>query len=354
MPLRDRATGELVPRFLFVSNLPVKNARAIVRGNERVLRARLADAKFFYDQDRKTRLENRVQRLSSVVYHGKLGSQLERVERMRLLASHVARRLEADFLRAEQAAWLSKADLLTEMVGEFPELQGIMGRYYALHDGETEEVADAIAEHYRPRYAGDALPEGNVAIAVALADKLYTLAGLFGIGQVPTGDTRSVRPAPRRAGRDSHPRSSAICRFPCTTSSTEAFAVYDRKIADAHTELTAVHPRPPGRLPAGARLFRAGGRSRAGRRIRPRRADTVRQLEAVRAFNTLPEAQSLAAANKRVVNILKQAEAKGESFADAGLESLEGACRAGALRGAQRRVAGSRCRSSRRAISPAI
>jgi glycyl-tRNA synthetase beta chain len=321
VPLRDRATGELVPRFLFVSNLPVKNARAIVHGNERVLRARLADAKFFYDQDRKTRLENRVQRLSSVVYHGRLGSQLERVERMRLLASHVARRLEADFLRAEQAAWLSKADLLTEMVGEFPELQGIMGRYYALHDGETEEVADAIADHYRPRYAGDALPEGSVAIAVALADKLYTLAGLFGIGQVPTGDRDpfGLRRAALGVIRILVERDLPLSLHDLVT---EAFAVYDRKIADAHTELTAFirerlvgYLRERGYSALEIESVLAAGFDRVNA--------TVRQLEAVRAFNRLPEAQSLAAANKRVVNILKQAEAKGESFADAGLESLK-------------------------------
>ena len=161
VPLRDRATGKLLPRFLFVSNLETKDPREIVHGNERVLRARLADAKFFYDQDRKTRLETRVPRLASVVYHNKLGSQLERVERIQLLAGKIARRIGADPLLAERAAWLSKADLLTDMVGEFPELQGIMGRYYALHDGEPKEVADAIEAHYRPRFAGDALPDGQ-------------------------------------------------------------------------------------------------------------------------------------------------------------------------------------------------
>ena len=210
-----------------------------MRGNERVLRARLADAKFFYDQDRKTRLEDRVPRLASVVYHNKLGSQLERVERMRLLAGQIARRARAPTsLRAERAAWLSKADLLTEMVGEFPELQGIMGRYYALHDGETEEVADAIAAHYRPRYAGDALPEGNVAIAVALADKLDTLAGLFGIGQVPTGDKDpfGLRRAALGVIRILVERELPLSLHDLVT---EAFAVYDRKIADAQTELTA-------------------------------------------------------------------------------------------------------------------
>jgi glycyl-tRNA synthetase beta chain len=321
VPLRDKATGELLPRFLFVSNLPVKNARAIVHGNERVLRARLADAKFFYDQDRKTRLENRVQRLSNVVYHGKLGSQLERVERMRLLANQIARRLGADFMLAEQAAWLSKADLLTEMVGEFPELQGIMGRYYALHDGETEEVADAIADHYRPRYAGDVLPDGNVGIAVALADKLYTLAGLFGIGQVPTGDRDpfGLRRAALGVIRILIERDLPLSLHDLIQ---EAFAVYDRKIGDAHADLGIfIRDRLAGYLrDRGYSVLEVESVLAAGS---DRVSDTVRQLEAVRAFNVLPEAQSLAAANKRVVNILKQAEAKGETFANVGLDELK-------------------------------
>jgi len=321
VPLRDKATGELLPRFLFVSNLPVKNARAIVHGNERVLRARLADAKFFYDQDRKTRLENRVQRLSNVVYHGKLGSQLERVERMRLLANQIARRLGADFMLAEQAAWLSKADLLTEMVGEFPELQGIMGRYYALHDGETEEVADAIADHYRPRYAGDVLPVGNVGIAVALADKLYTLAGLFGIGQVPTGDRDpfGLRRAALGVIRILIERDLPLSLHDLIQ---EAFAVYDGKIGDAHADLGIfIRDRLAGYLrDRGYSVLEVESVLAAGS---DRVSDTVRQLEAVRAFNVLPEAQSLAAANKRVVNILKQAEAKGETFANVGLDELK-------------------------------
>ena len=160
----------------------------IVAGNERVLRARLADAKFFFDQDRKTRLADRVPRLSNVVYHNKLGSQLERVQRIQKLAGAVAGKLDADVAKAERAAWLAKADLLTDMVGEFPELQGVMGQYYALHDGEDVEVARALEAHYHPRFANDTLPEDNAGRAVALADKLDTLVGIYGIGVVPTGD----------------------------------------------------------------------------------------------------------------------------------------------------------------------
>ncbi|HEV8096183.1 MAG TPA: glycine--tRNA ligase subunit beta, partial [Burkholderiales bacterium] len=186
-PLFD-AYGRLLPKFLIVSNMQVDDPRHIISGNERVVRPRLEDARFFYDQDRKTRLETRVPQLAKVVYHAKLGSQLERVERIQLLAGHIARQLGADPAPAGRAAWLSKADLATGMVGEFPELQGTMGCYYALHDGEPKDVAEAIEAHYRPRFAGDRLPEGSTACAVALADKLDSLVGFFGIGQQPTGD----------------------------------------------------------------------------------------------------------------------------------------------------------------------
>src|SRR5216683_3166839 len=180
--------GKLLPKFLIVSNMRVDDPRPIVSGNERVVQPRLEDARFFLNQDRKIRLEARVPQLAKVVFHNKLGSQLERMQRIKLLAGEIARSLRADAMQAERAAELSKADLPTAMVGEFPELQGVMGRYYALHDGEPREVADAIEQHYRPRFAGDALPEILVACAVALADKLDALAGLFGIGQAPTGE----------------------------------------------------------------------------------------------------------------------------------------------------------------------
>ena len=180
--------GKLLPKFLIVSNMQMADSRHIIAGNQRVVRPRLEDARFFYDQDRRVRLESRVPQLAKMVYHNKLGSQLERVERIQLLAGAIARLLGAGAEQAERAAWLAKADLLTGMVGEFPELQGVMGRYYALHDGEAPEVADAIEAHYRPRFAGDALPAGPIAAAVALADKLDTLIGIFGIGLAPTGD----------------------------------------------------------------------------------------------------------------------------------------------------------------------
>jgi len=186
-PLLD-ATGKLTNKFLIVSNIRPADASLVIGGNERVVRPRLADAKFFFDQDRKKTLESRVEKLGNVVYHNKLGTQLQRTERVATLAGTIARLLDADKADAELAARLSKADLLTDMVGEFPELQGIMGRYYALHDGEDKVVADAIEAHYHPRFAGDTLPQGAIACAVALADKLDTLLGIYGIGQVPTGE----------------------------------------------------------------------------------------------------------------------------------------------------------------------
>ncbi|MDD2872383.1 MAG: glycine--tRNA ligase subunit beta, partial [Azoarcus sp.] len=186
-PLFD-ADGTLLNRFLIVSNMQLEDPSNIVVGNQRVVRPRLSDARFFFEQDKKQTLESRLPRLANVVYHNKLGNQFERVERLAVLAGHIAGLLSADVADATRAALLAKVDLVTDMVGEFPELQGIMGRYYARSDGESAVVAEAIQAHYQPRFAGDVLPVGNVACAVALADKLDALVGFFGIGMVPTGD----------------------------------------------------------------------------------------------------------------------------------------------------------------------
>ncbi len=188
-PLLD-AAGKLSNRFLVVSNIRPADASAVVGGNERVVRPRLADARFFFEQDRKKTLEARIPGLARVVYHNKLGTQGERVERVRAIARAIGKALDGEALAAsaDRAALLAKADLLTDMVGEFPELQGTMGGYYARNDGETEVVAQAIEDHYKPRFAGDALPRNTAGLVVALADKVETLVGLFGIGQVPTGD----------------------------------------------------------------------------------------------------------------------------------------------------------------------
>ena len=188
-PLLD-ASGRLSHKFLIVSNIRPADASQIIAGNERVLRSRLADAKFFFDQDRKKTLASRVEALREVVYHNKLGTQADRVERIWAIAQAIGLQLGGNELAAQaaEAAMLSKADLITGMVNEFPELQGIMGGYYAKHDGLAEDVAHAIEDHYKPRFAGDELPRNMVGICVALADKLEALAGMFGIGQIPTGD----------------------------------------------------------------------------------------------------------------------------------------------------------------------
>jgi glycyl-tRNA synthetase beta chain len=253
-----------------------------------------------------------VPQLARVVYHNQLGSQLERVERIQLLAGSSARALKADTVLAERAAWLSKADLLTGMVGEFPELQGFMGCYYALHDGEPREVADAIEAHYRPRFAGDRLPEGLIGCSVALADKLDALAGLFGIGQVPTGERD---PFGLRRAALGVIRILVECKLQLSLFDlvNEAFAQYGGKIGDAHSDLeTFIFDRARG-------YFQDRGYSVSEVEsvlcLRPARLDLVpRQLEAVRAFSALPEAESLAAANKRIGNILKQAETVPSGF----------------------------------------
>jgi glycyl-tRNA synthetase beta chain len=180
--------GKAAPRFALVANITATDGgKALVAGNERVLRARLSDARFFWDLDRKQKLEDYLPKLDSVVYHAKLGTQGERVERLVRLAGVIAPLVGADVAQAERAAGLAKADLATGMVGEFPELQGVMGRYYALGQGEAPAVAEAVAEHYRPLGAGDAVPSDPVAVSVALADKLDQLAGFFAVGEKPTG-----------------------------------------------------------------------------------------------------------------------------------------------------------------------
>ena len=180
--------GNLAPRFLVVSNMKTKDGgKQIIAGNERVLRARLADAKFFWDQDRKRTLESRVGDLDGIVFHAKLGSLGEKVRRIEVLAANIAELLSFDADATREAARLCKADLTTEMVGEFPELQGVMGRYYALDEGKPAEVADAIAEHYSPAGPNDDCPNAPVSVAVALADKIDTLVGFFAIDEKPTG-----------------------------------------------------------------------------------------------------------------------------------------------------------------------
>ena len=308
-PLFD-ADGKLLPRFLIVSNMRLADPSHIVAGNQRVVRPRLADARFFFDQDRKQTLASRVTRLGNVVYHNRLGSQLARIERMERMAQQIGVALHANSSLAARAARLAKADLVTDMVGEFPELQGIMGRYYALHDGEDVGVAEAIESHYRPRFAGDALPQGNLACAVALADKLDSLVGFFGIGQVPTGDKDPF--GLRRAAL-------GVLRILMETPlPLDLMELIQGAAAGFPTDLLtpgfegALHEFMLERLRN--QLREAGHAVEAVDAVlaqKPTRIDLVPpKLQAVREFVSLPEATALAAANKRIVNILRKTDEK--------------------------------------------
>ncbi|MDP3762330.1 MAG: glycine--tRNA ligase subunit beta [Ramlibacter sp.] len=306
-PLLD-AKGKLTNRFLVVSNIRPADASAVIGGNERVVRPRLADAKFFFDQDRKKTLESRVAGLAKVVYHNKLGTQGERVERVRAIAKVIGAQLGSDTLaaHADRAAHLAKADLVTDMVGEFPELQGTMGRYYALNDGLGHEIADAIEDHYKPRFAGDTLPRSRTGIAVALADKLETLGGLFAIGQLPTGDKdpfalrRHALGIVRMLMEEDLPLSlreliaESLGLFPQATDQTTV------QLTDFIYERLAGSLREQGYSAQEVDAVLA---------LRPQRlGDVAKRLAAVRAFAALPEAPALAAANKRIGNILKKSE----------------------------------------------
>jgi len=305
-PLLD-AAGKLTNQFLVVSNISPDDASAVIQGNERVVRPRLADAKFFFDQDRKKTLESRVDGLAKVVYHNKLGTQGERMQRVSAIASAIGLQLGGDELagQAVLAARLAKTDLVTDMVGEFPELQGIMGGYYARHDGHGDTVADAIEDHYKPRFAGDELPRNLVGVVVALADKLETLVGMFGIGQLPTGDKD---PFALRRHALGVIRMLMEKDLPLNLGTLVAAAVpvFGDKITNPATALTDfIYDRLAGSL-------REQGYSAqevdAVLALRPQRLGQIaRLLVAVRAFAALPESPALAAANKRIGNILKKA-----------------------------------------------
>ncbi len=315
--------GRLINRFLLVSQLEAKDGgNAISSGNARVVRARLADAKFFYDQDRLTTLESRIGQLKNVVYHNKLGTQAERVERVKAIAARVADLIGADRDEAVRAAQLAKVDLLTLMVGEFPELQGIMGEYYALHDGESETVAKAIREHYQPRFAGDALPSTPVSLAVALADKLETLSGLFGIGQMPTGDKDPFALRRHALGvlRMLLEKNLNVALGDLIDIGYEAMGTV-AGVKDSRAELAAFFE---DRLRV---MFKEKGYSvqeiDAVLAAHPATViDVPARLDAVRAFVALPEAEALAAANKRIGNILKKNEEQLPDV-DAGLFELD-------------------------------
>ncbi|MCG8989531.1 glycine--tRNA ligase subunit beta [Delftia acidovorans] len=306
-PLLD-AAGRLTHQFLVVSNISPQDASAVIGGNERVVRPRLADAKFFFDQDRKKTLASRVDGLGKVVYHNKLGTQGERVERVRSIAKSIARQLGDTGLaqQADLAAQLAKTDLVTDMVGEFPELQGTMGRYYALNDGLDVAVADAIEDHYKPRFAGDELPRGNAGVVVALADKLETLVGMFGIGNLPTGD-RDPFALRRHALGVIRMLVEKDLALDLETLLVSVLPAFGDKIEDATPQLADfIYDRLAGNLREQGFSAQEVDSVLA---LRPQRlSDVQKRLEAVRAFGELPEAPALAAANKRVGNILKKAD----------------------------------------------
>ncbi len=328
-PLLD-AAGKLTNKFLVVSNIHPQDASAVIGGNERVVRPRLADAKFFFDQDRKKTLASRVAGLDKVVYHNKLGTQGARTQRVADIAGRIVEQLrlatvpytphakdELDVLssKVQQAATLAKTDLLTDMVGEFPELQGIMGGYYARHDGLRDGVAIAIEDHYKPRFAGDALPRNHTGSVVALADKLETLVGMFGIGNLPTGDKdpfalrrhalgviRILTEADFSLNLDTVLANAAkafgfmLELWP--EKERADFAAHQPKLQDFIYERLAGSLREQGYSAQEVDAVLA---------LRPQRlGDVGKRLAAVRAFAALPEASALAAANKRISNILKK------------------------------------------------
>jgi len=302
------AEGKLTNQFLVVSNISPSDASAVIGGNERVVRPRLADAKFFFDQDRKKTLASRVEGLNKVVYHNKLGTQGERMARVRGIAKALGQAFGGNELAqaADTAAQLAKTDLLTDMVGEFPELQGIMGGYYARHDGLNTDIADAIEDHYRPRFAGDELPRNNVGLVVALADKLETLVGMFGIGNLPSGDKDPFALRRHALGiiRMLMDKDLAVDWRQLLAL---AVPVFGDKISDPSEALTTfLFDRLAGSL-------REQGFSTqevdAVLALHPARLGQVpKLLAAVRAFAALPESPALAAANKRIGNILKKAD----------------------------------------------
>jgi glycyl-tRNA synthetase beta chain len=328
-PLLD-GNGKLTNKFLVVSNISPQDASAVIGGNERVVRPRLADAKFFFDQDRKKTLESRVPGLDKVVYHNKLGTQGERAQRVADIAGRIVEQLrlatvpytahakdELDVLasKVQQAAALAKTDLLTDMVGEFPELQGVMGGYYARHDGLRDGVAIAIEDHYKPRFAGDTLPRNHTGSVVALADKLETLVGMFGIGNLPTGDKdpfalrrhalgviRILTEADFSLNLDAILANAArafgymLELWP--DKERADFAAHQPKLQDFIYERLAGSLREQGYSAQEVDAVLA---------LRPQRlGDVGKRLAAVRAFAALPEAAALAAANKRISNILKK------------------------------------------------
>ena len=306
--------GKLLPKFLVVSNMRVKDSRAIVSGNEKVVRPRLEDARFFFNQDRKVGLRERVPQLANVVYHNKLGSQLERVERIQLLAGKIARDIGADPELAERAAWLSKADLLTGMVGEFPELQGIMGGYYAEHDRESRPVVEAIRDQYRLKL-DESDAEHLVSASLYLADRINTLVGLFGIGELPTGEKDPFGLRRAALGVISAFESIGAARALLGKSIPDVrdFVAYAAGLFPANkltsTAVDQVHDFILDRCWNSLATVFDKKAVEAVLSQKPNLVEVNARVAAVQTFQKLPEAESLASANKRIRNILRKSDA---------------------------------------------
>lgn len=300
--------GRLLPHFITVCNIDSRDPAQVRAGNERVIRPRFSDAAFFWEQDRRHPLEQRREDLKKVLFQAKLGTLYDKTERLRLLAGEIVTRLNGNRGLAMQAAGLAKSDLLTHMVGEFPELQGIMGRYYALAEGLSDEVAEALDEQYWPRFAGDRLPVTASGRALAIADKLDTLVGTFAIGQIPSGDKDPY--ALRRAALGVL-RTMIECALPLDLEALLGYAAqaYPASLA-ASNVVGQVFDFMMERLRA--YYIESGTRPDVFDAVLAQRPthpyDFELRIRAVAAFRAMPEAESLAAANKRIRNILKQAE----------------------------------------------
>jgi glycyl-tRNA synthetase beta chain len=310
------AKGNLMPHFITVANIDSQDADVVRDGNERVIRPRLADAEFFWTQDLKHKLESFGESLKSIVFQKQLGTLYDKAERVSVLAGSIAEVMGSNKEWAQRAAWLSKCDLMTEMVNEFPSLQGIMGRYYASHDKEPEEVALAMDEQYMPRFAGDELPATATGQALAIADKLDTVVGIFGIGQLPTGskDPFALRRAALGLLRIIIERQLPLDLFETLRSAEKALGdkieVKDvsGQVFDFMMDRLKAYYKEVG---VSSLIFEA---VLAQKPTQP--YDFDRRVRAVNYFLTLPEAESLAAANKRISNILRQAEEKGIKVKD--------------------------------------
>jgi len=313
--------GKVLPLFITVANLESKDPGQVISGNEKVIRPRLSDAAFFYETDRKTRLEDRIDRLKPIVFQEKLGSLYDKSVRVSALAEKIAGAIGSDPVLAKRAAMLAKTDLVTEMVLEFTDLQGIMGEYYAANDGENPDVASALNEQYMPRFAGDDLPRTLTGCTLAIADRLDSLVGLFGINQPPSGtrDPFALRRASLGVLRIIIERELPLDLQTCCEWATENFAVLTEEdtastVVDYMLERFRAHYEEQG---INAEVFLA---VHARRPTRP--LDFDRRVRAVENFRQLPEAQALAGANKRVSNILTKqgGDSIGETIDDSLLQ----------------------------------